>query len=63
MMEMFRLLGPATIGAVRELAALPMSVRGFGPVRQAAADKATARRAELLTLIRAGGAPVPIAAE
>jgi indolepyruvate ferredoxin oxidoreductase len=63
MAEVFRLLSPVTLAAARELAALPMSVRGFGPVRQAAADRAAARRGELLALIRAGGAPLPMAAE
>jgi indolepyruvate ferredoxin oxidoreductase len=63
MAEAFGLLSPATAAAVKELAALPMAVRGFGPVRRAAAEQAAARRSELLDLIRAGGAPVPMAAE
>ncbi len=39
-----------------ELATLPQTIRGYGPVKQAAADAADARRAELLD---AFAAPVP----
>ncbi|MBS0573628.1 MAG: indolepyruvate ferredoxin oxidoreductase family protein [Proteobacteria bacterium] len=63
MAEAFARLSPATAAAVRELAELPLSVRGYGPVRAAAAGKAARRRAELLALVRAGGAPLPMAAE
>ncbi|MFO1173836.1 MAG: indolepyruvate ferredoxin oxidoreductase family protein [Paracoccaceae bacterium] len=63
MAEVFAALTPATLPVARALAELPLSVRGFGPVRAAAAAKAAARRAELLAELRAGGAPLATAAE
>ncbi|MCA0272874.1 MAG: indolepyruvate ferredoxin oxidoreductase family protein [Proteobacteria bacterium] len=54
---------PATEEAVRALALLPMSILGYGPVKDAAVAKAAKRREELLALIRAGGAPLKAAAE
>ena len=63
MAAVFRGLTPATLPAARELAELPQSVRGYGPVRALAAAKAAGRRSELLALIAAGGAPLATAAE
>ncbi len=63
MTEAFAMLSPATLPLALELAELPLSVRGYGPVRAAAAEKAAARRAALLEQIRRGGAPLPMAAE
>ncbi len=63
MAEVFRLTTPEALAAALELADLPMSVRGYGPVRAAAAEKAAARRLVLLDRIRQGSAPVPLAAE
>jgi indolepyruvate ferredoxin oxidoreductase len=40
-----------------------MSILGYGPVKEAAEAKAAKRREELLSLIRAGGAPMKAAAE
>ena len=40
------------------LAELPLEVKGFGPVKEANAAKAKARRAKLLKAIEAG-TPVP----
>jgi indolepyruvate ferredoxin oxidoreductase len=45
------------------LAELPLSIRGFGPVKEANAAKASARRAEILARLKAGGAPLAQAAE
>ncbi|MGJ8595566.1 indolepyruvate ferredoxin oxidoreductase family protein [Sulfitobacter sp.] len=49
--------------AVVALAALPLQIRGFGPVKQESETKAAKRREELLSVIRAGGAPLAKAAE
>ena len=48
---------------VRELAELPLSVRGYGPVKDASAHEAATRRAALLEAIRKGGTPMAQAAE
>ncbi len=48
-------LRPDTLGAATALAALPQEVRGFGPVKEAAARAAAARRADLLRRIEAPG--------
>jgi indolepyruvate ferredoxin oxidoreductase len=45
------------------LAELPLAIRGFGPVKEANAQKAAARREELLLAFRAGEAPRRQAAE
>ena len=45
----------ATEPALRELLELPLTIRGYGPVKTANAAKAAARRLELIALIRAGG--------
>jgi indolepyruvate ferredoxin oxidoreductase len=49
--------------AIVALAALPLQIRGFGPVKQANETKAAKRREELLSVIRTGGAPLAKAAE
>jgi indolepyruvate ferredoxin oxidoreductase len=54
---------PATREIAVALAALPLAIRGFGPVKQAAAEAAAARRAELLAAFAAGGWPEVRAAE
>ena len=43
--------------AGRELAALPAEIRGYGFIKDAAAEKAQLRRAELLAAFEAGGVP------
>ena len=53
----------ATRDAVLALAALPMDIRGFGPVKQANEAKAAKRREELLAVIRSGGTEMKRAAE
>ncbi|SCY60177.1 indolepyruvate ferredoxin oxidoreductase family protein [Paracoccus tibetensis] len=53
----------ATMPVAIELAELPLSVRGYGPVKHKAAEQAALRRAELLAQFRAGGAPIREAAE
>ena len=54
---------PATMEIARELAGLPLQVRGYGFIREPAAEQAAARRAELMAAFRAGGAPMRHAAE
>ena len=63
MAEVLPLVAPPTEGAVRALAELPLAIRGFGPVKDAAVEKAARQRAELLAAIRAGGTPQAQAAE
>ncbi|MRX51275.1 indolepyruvate ferredoxin oxidoreductase family protein [Paracoccus sp. S-4012] len=55
MREVLGGLNPATMETARELAALPMEVRGYGFIREAAAQKAEVRRQALLAEFRAGG--------
>ncbi|MEL6266560.1 MAG: DUF6537 domain-containing protein, partial [Pseudomonadota bacterium] len=54
-------LAPATAGTLAALAALPLEIRGFGPVKAAAAERAAARRAALEAVLADGGAPAPLA--
>jgi len=54
-------LSPATRAAAVALARLPLDIRGYGPVKEAAAQKAAARREGLLTDLLGG--PAQIAAE
>jgi indolepyruvate ferredoxin oxidoreductase len=56
-------LTPQTRDLVMELALLPLSIRGFGPVKEANAKAAAQRRAELLDQIARGGTPQAMAAE
>ncbi len=63
MAEVLPAVTPATRDAVRALAELPLSIRGFGPVKEAAVAQAARRRDELLAVIRAGGTPLARAAE
>jgi indolepyruvate ferredoxin oxidoreductase len=63
MAEVFAGLTDATLPIAIELAELPMSIRGFGPVKDAAADRAAARREALLAQFRSGRAPLRRAAE
>ncbi|SLN13422.1 indolepyruvate ferredoxin oxidoreductase [Pseudoruegeria aquimaris] len=63
MAEVIHLVKPATLAAACELARLPLQIRGFGPVKEAAEKAAAQRRGELLAEIRAGrGAPTQAAA-
>jgi indolepyruvate ferredoxin oxidoreductase len=63
MAEVLPPLSDSTRDAVVALAELPLSIRGFGPVKAANEAKAAKRREELLAVIRAGGTPVAEAAE
>ncbi|AUH35089.1 hypothetical protein CUV01_00005 [Paracoccus tegillarcae] len=63
MEEVIAKVTPATMPIAVELAELPLSIRGYGLVKDKAADEAEARRAELLEQFRSGGAPVLQAAE
>jgi indolepyruvate ferredoxin oxidoreductase len=63
MAEVLPRVTPATRDAAIALAELPLTIRGFGPVKAANAAKAAKRREELLAVLRAGGAPQAQAAE
>ncbi|MBZ0123170.1 MAG: indolepyruvate ferredoxin oxidoreductase family protein, partial [Roseovarius sp.] len=63
MAEVLPRLDDATRDAIVALAELPLSIRGFGPVKEANADKAAKRREELLATVRAGGEDARRAAE
>ncbi|SMO55326.1 indolepyruvate ferredoxin oxidoreductase family protein [Paracoccus laeviglucosivorans] len=63
MREVLAAVTPQTLPIARELAELPLEVRGYGLVKDAAADKAAARREYLLDAFRKGGAPLLQAAE
>ncbi|MCU9849685.1 indolepyruvate ferredoxin oxidoreductase family protein [Defluviimonas sp. WL0024] len=63
MAEVLPKVRPETLDAAIALAELPLQVRGFGPVKEAAQRAAAKRREELLATIRAGGAPLMAAAE
>ncbi|MEP5153913.1 indolepyruvate ferredoxin oxidoreductase family protein [Planktotalea sp.] len=63
MKEVLGKLDAATKDAVVALAELPLSIRGFGPVKEANEAKAAKRREELLSVIRAGGTDMAAAAE
>ena len=63
MKEALGQLNEATRPAIVALAALPLDIRGFGPVKQQNEAKAAKRREELLAVIRAGGADTAQAAE
>ncbi len=52
-----------TRAPIAALAALPLDIRGFGPVKQANESKAAKRREELLDIIRRGGENMKDAAE
>ncbi|UWQ20439.1 indolepyruvate ferredoxin oxidoreductase family protein [Jannaschia sp. W003] len=63
MAEVLPLVSDRTRDAVVALAELPLTIRGFGPVKQANAAKAEKRREVLLATIRAGGPEMAHAAE
>jgi indolepyruvate ferredoxin oxidoreductase len=56
-------LGPANHAVAVELARLPLEIRGFGHVKEAAVARAAAKRQELLARFRASPAPRAVAAE
>ena len=55
--------GAVDATALLALAELPLSIRGFGPVKEGNAAKAALRRAEILQRLAAGGAALAQAAE
>ena len=61
--ELLAGLTPATRETAIELAELPLSIRGFGPVKARNAETAAERRAALLAAFRLGGKDTPLAAE
>ena len=62
MAEVLRDLTPATLSTAIALAELPLTIRGFGPVKHANAKKAARTRETLLATFRKGGAPAAMAA-
>ncbi len=54
---------PERMDALVALADLPLQIRGFGPVKEANAERAAQRRAEILASLQSGGAPAAQAAE
>ena len=63
MAEVLREPRAEAMEAAVALAELPLTIRGFGPVKAENHAKAMKRRDELLAVIRAGGAPLKEAAE
>ena len=63
MAEVLPKLDAKTQDAIVALAELPLSIRGFGHVKQANETKAAKRREELLATIRAGGEEMSKAAQ
>ncbi|SHI67523.1 indolepyruvate ferredoxin oxidoreductase family protein [Wenxinia saemankumensis] len=63
MEEVLPKAGPAARDAAIALAELPLSIRGFGPVKKGNAEAAARRREELLAVIRDGGDSLRAAAE
>ncbi|KEJ89482.1 indolepyruvate ferredoxin oxidoreductase family protein [Sulfitobacter donghicola] len=63
MREVLPKLDDNTRDAIIALAALPMDIRGFGPVKLENETKASKRREELLSVIRSGGTSHAKAAE
>ena len=63
MAEVLERLSPATQEIARELAELPLSIRGYGPVKTASETMAAKRREALLAALRTGGSPDQLAAE
>ena len=61
--EILPKITPQTLEIARELAELPLAVKGYGFIKDEAIEKAAARRAELMAQFRAGGAPIRHAAE
>jgi indolepyruvate ferredoxin oxidoreductase len=54
---------PKTLALAKELAELPLTIRGFGPVKEANAAKAALRRAEILAQLQDGGTGGALAME
>jgi indolepyruvate ferredoxin oxidoreductase len=63
MAEFLPKVTPQTRDALVALAELPLTIRGFGPVKEKNAAKAARQRDDLCAHLRAGGAPVAQAAE
>lgn len=63
MREVLAKVTDATMPVAIELAELPLTVRGFGPVKAQAEAAAAVRRGELLAQFRSGQAPLQQAAE
>ena len=54
---------PARLPLLRELSELPLTIRGFGPVKHANATRAATRRLEILADLAKGDTPQAMAAE
>jgi len=57
MAEVLAAVTPATEAVARELAGLPLTITGFGPVKLASATRAERRRGVLLAQFRANASP------
>ncbi|MDB6176944.1 indolepyruvate ferredoxin oxidoreductase family protein [Paracoccus sp. Z330] len=63
MQAVFKDVRDATLPVAIELAELPLTVRGYGPVKDKAVQQAAQRRKELLAQLQSGDAPIREAAE
>ena len=63
MKEWLPKVGPTTLEPLIALAALPLDIRGFGPVKEANESKAAKRREELLAALRHDGGGLAEAAD
>jgi indolepyruvate ferredoxin oxidoreductase len=63
MREVLANVTDATMPVALELAELPLTVRGYGPVKAQAETAAARRRIELLAQFRSGNPPLQQAAE
>jgi indolepyruvate ferredoxin oxidoreductase len=63
MAEFLPKAAPETRDALVALAELPLTIRGFGPVKEANSEEAARQREDLLAHLRTGGAPLAEAAE
>lgn len=62
MQEVLPLLSPTTAALIRELAELPLQIKGYGLVKDKSAAEAEQKRSQLLEQIRGGGTPLRVAA-
>jgi indolepyruvate ferredoxin oxidoreductase len=63
MAEFLPKAGPRTMDALVALAELPLTIRGFGPVKERNAEKAARQREDLVAMLRSGGPSMAEAAE
>ncbi|MFB2531075.1 indolepyruvate ferredoxin oxidoreductase family protein [Paracoccus sp. p3-h83] len=61
--EVLAKVTPDTMAIARDLALLPLDIRGYGPVKEQGVRAAARRRDDLLAAFRQGGSPQKMAAE